>query len=166
VLVLALFLLLAQGVEKPQVVEPALQKLRSFLVQIDEDPNVDLDGPIKRLRQVRVPGANAALLAICLRSSAMPWVQGQHVIAWARLPSTTAALPRVRDGLVHMLGWLICVSYVAALQAFFKEAYKNRVRKQQDGGASDERAYSGRAGRGGQKPDGWLENLCQVRGRQ
>jgi hypothetical protein len=43
---------LLQGIEKPQVVEPALQKLRSFLAQIDENPNVDLDGPIKRLRQV------------------------------------------------------------------------------------------------------------------
>lgn len=38
--------------DKPQIVEPALQKLRSFLAQIDEDPNIDLDGPIKRLRQV------------------------------------------------------------------------------------------------------------------
>lgn len=34
-------------------VEPALAKLRGFLAAIDEDPNVDLDGPIKRLRQVR-----------------------------------------------------------------------------------------------------------------
>jgi hypothetical protein len=56
----------------------------------------------------------------------------------------------------HSIIWLFVV---AALQAFFKEAYKNR-RRQQDGDASDER--SGRAGRGGQKPDGWLENLCQV----
>jgi hypothetical protein len=46
-------------------------------------------------------------------------------------------------------------------QAFFKEAYKARVRKQHD--ADDGRSYSGRGGRsGGQRPDGWLENLCQV----
>ncbi|GBG00435.1 hypothetical protein Rsub_13091 [Raphidocelis subcapitata] len=32
-------------------VGPALAKLRSFLDAIDEDPNIDLDGPIKRLRQ-------------------------------------------------------------------------------------------------------------------
>jgi hypothetical protein len=44
----------SQG-DNSQVVEPALQKLRSFLHQIDEDPNVDLDGPIKKMRQVR-PG--------------------------------------------------------------------------------------------------------------
>lgn len=51
--------LLSQAHEKPLVVEPALQKLRSFLTQIDEDPNVDLDGPIKKLRQVRgLTGAN------------------------------------------------------------------------------------------------------------
>lgn len=45
-------------------------------------------------------------------------------------------------------------------QAFFKEAYKNRVRNKQEG--DDGRSLSGRAGRGGQKPEGWLENLCQV----
>lgn len=46
-------------------------------------------------------------------------------------------------------------------QAFFKEAYKARVRKQHDG--DDGRSYSGRGGRSsGQRPDGWLENLCQV----
>jgi hypothetical protein len=38
--------------DKPIAVEPALRKLRGFLQQIDENPNVDLDGPIKRLRQV------------------------------------------------------------------------------------------------------------------
>jgi hypothetical protein len=47
-------------------------------------------------------------------------------------------------------------------QAFFKEAYKARMRNKTDG---DEGRSSSRGGsRGGQKPDGWLENLCQVRG--
>jgi hypothetical protein len=40
--------------DKPMVVEPALMKLKQFLAQIDEDPTIDLDGPIKRLRQVRL----------------------------------------------------------------------------------------------------------------
>lgn len=46
-------------------VEPALAKLRSFLVQIDEDPNIDLDGPIKRLRQVRTH--NCGVCSCCSR---------------------------------------------------------------------------------------------------
>lgn len=56
-----------QGQDKPQAVEPALQKLRSFLHQIDEDPNVDLDGPIKRLRQVGHKPLCASL-AVMLRA--------------------------------------------------------------------------------------------------
>ena len=38
--------------ERPMTVQPALEKLRGFLAQIDENPNIDLDAPIKRLRQV------------------------------------------------------------------------------------------------------------------
>ncbi len=41
----------ASGLDRPQAVEPALSKLRGFLDQIDEDPNIDLDDPVKRLRQ-------------------------------------------------------------------------------------------------------------------
>eukprot|EP00775_Hariotina_reticulata_P008870 gene8870-9049_t len=76
------------------VVEPALMKLKQFLAQIDEDPTIDLDGPIKRLRQ-----------------------------------------------------------------AFFKEAYKARVRKQQSETGDDGR---GRGGRNMARSEAWLENLCQA----
>lgn len=66
-----------QGQDKPQAVEPALQKLRSFLHQIDEDPNVDLDGPIKRLRQV---SNNRYAPACTLLWQRALWVF--HVRAW------------------------------------------------------------------------------------
>lgn len=46
-------------------------------------------------------------------------------------------------------------------QAFFKEAYKARVRKNQNDPDSDGRG--GRGGRGGGRTEAWLENLCQVR---
>lgn len=47
-------MLVLQSPADAHAVEPALQKLRSFLAAIDEDPNLDLDGPIKKLRQVCV----------------------------------------------------------------------------------------------------------------
>jgi hypothetical protein len=50
--------------DKPIAVEPALRKLRGFLEQIDENPNVDLDGPIKRLRQVRTTQLGCGVVCV------------------------------------------------------------------------------------------------------
>ncbi len=47
----------------------------------------------------------------------------------------------------------------AHTQAFFKEAYKARVRKQQSESGDDGR---GRGGRTAGRTEAWLENLCQV----
>jgi hypothetical protein len=47
----------------------------------------------------------------------------------------------------------------SAAQAFFKEAYKARVRKQQSETGDDGR---GRGGRNMARSEAWLENLCQA----
>lgn len=187
-------------VENSQVVEPALQKLRSFLHQIDEDPNVDLDGPIKKLRQVR-PGLQAPMchlgapcnahpvcpshnsyslqtntlqrLSNCIHLSCLNASVRPIPCTISTLPCTITTLPgpnpaRSEPCPVQTLhdynpvrSKSCTVQTLVCPQAFFKEAYKARMRNKTDG---DEGRGSSRGGsRGGQKPDGWLENLCQVR---
>jgi len=86
----------------------------------------------------------------------------QLVCLYSLLSRCVISPPRQTPSAVLIVSCLMlaCCFECIYLQAFFKEAYKARVRKQQDG---DEARYVSRGGRGAVRPDGWLEGLCQVR---
>jgi hypothetical protein len=49
------------------------------------------------------------------------------------------------------------------VQAFFKEAYKARMRGKNEPDDRGRGSGGGPAGRNGGRTEAWLENLCQVR---
>jgi hypothetical protein len=53
--------------------------------------------------------------------------------------------------------------HLRCFQAFFKEAYKTRMRGKNEPEERGRGSSGGPAGRNGGRTEAWLENLCQVR---